>query len=352
MSERGLYDWLVAVQDRDDLSLLQKSVLLAVIRRIDWPSGTGCRASHASLARLSGASRSGVQVALRALRKRGIVRRVHKSPGGLDTSVLDLDYTLLAAKTHPPRARVTRASGARDPHTMCAGGSHGVRGTRARGEHKPVLDPTLDPALEHARTEDRIGENGPEIPEGPGTDLFRATWERWLEHVRLKTGKALSHNARTKQLRRLGELSIDEAVEILRRQILAGTPRLPPRMGSALAGAGERQLFEAGAPKTNGQRAREPIWDTLAQLFHPSGVPTSMRAALGAVVRDLRALGATPDSIKARHAAIPADWGVVTPQCLVKHWDTLANPPKQVRRPGRIEAPPGKYDHIDNPEGS
>ena len=70
----------------------------------------------------------------------------------------------------------------------------------------------------------------------------------------------------------------------------------------------------------------DPIWDELSTLFGWTSPTPSERKLRNALVRDLKAKGATPDSIRAAYDAYPK---VMPPGCmrtapaLVKHWDQL-----------------------------
>jgi hypothetical protein len=68
------------------------------------------------------------------------------------------------------------------------------------------------------------------------------------------------------------------------------------------------------------QRRREPdpIWETMAAIF---GDPTpAMTKLYGRVVRDLRAVGATPQTIAEAATGICSEWGrkALTPTSLAK----------------------------------
>lgn len=109
--------------------------------------------------------------------------------------------------------------------------------------------------------------------------------------------------------------------------------------------SGSQGVCKGGVRKP---RAPDPIWDTVAELFYPSGVPPGLSKKLGAVVRDLKALGATPDGIRTRHTnAVAAEWDAFGPEAIVNAWDRLASVGRsrgsQARNLARIEAPAGKY---------
>lgn len=99
-------------------------------------------------------------------------------------------------------------------------------------------------------------------------------------------------------------------------------------------------------------RAADPVWDALADVFYPSGIAPGQRRHVGALVRDFKAKGATPDELVKRVERYKRAWPdhACTPNAMLEHWDEFAEE-KQKRggkqnRPGRIEAPAGKYDHL------
>ena len=78
------------------------------------------------------------------------------------------------------------------------------------------------------------------------------------------------------------------------------------------------------------------VWDTICELFYPSGVPThpkSLRSHVNAIVAGLKELGATPEEIRRRRQRWPELFprAIVTAQALLKHWDLLAEPAKVCR---------------------
>lgn len=77
-------------------------------------------------------------------------------------------------------------------------------------------------------------------------------------------------------------------------------------------------------------RPRDPIWDTLCRVYHHDPKTKSEQKAIGGLVRDLKAKGATADEIRVRAAR----WRMMHPEdkfntsrALVAHWDELATEP-------------------------
>ena len=68
-----------------------------------------------------------------------------------------------------------------------------------------------------------------------------------------------------------------------------------------------------------------PIWDSISKLFFPDGIPPSNRSRVGSVVRDLKALSATPDEIERRYQIMRSmDWGKSSgPEGFVNQWANL-----------------------------
>lgn len=101
-------------------------------------------------------------------------------------------------------------------------------------------------------------------------------------------------------------------------------------------------------------REPDPIWDAVAAIWFGGTVIPSQATRVGRVVRDLKALEATPDDIADRHERQRDEWGDAgaTPESLVKHWHQFGpdrKPPNgrhEEISPARIQAEPGKYDHI------
>ena len=85
-------------------------------------------------------------------------------------------------------------------------------------------------------------------------------------------------------------------------------------------------------------RERDPIWDVLHELFYPASpeVPRNQRSKVGATARDLKAMDATPEQVRSRHAEASRQWSrAFGPEALVKHWTALAESartPQEQRR--------------------
>lgn len=77
------------------------------------------------------------------------------------------------------------------------------------------------------------------------------------------------------------------------------------------------------APRS--QRARNPMWDTLSELFAEPATKTE-KTNRGRIIRELTEAGATPDDVRARHAEHSRrrlHW-TLTENALVTHWAELA----------------------------
>lgn len=121
--------------------------------------------------------------------------------------------------------------------------------------------------------------------------------------------------------------------------------------GEGLSGAGG-----SGEGAKRKQRAADPIWDCVVALFELNPKVDSHRTRAGRIVRELKALEATPDEIIKRTHNLESSWPegtTVTPEALIKHWgpaarakprgDRRSNQPDQV---SRVKAKPGKYDGV------
>ena len=77
------------------------------------------------------------------------------------------------------------------------------------------------------------------------------------------------------------------------------------------------------------KRAPDAIWETVVQIWFPSGVAPSDQKRIGKIVRDLKAKGATPDEILTRLDRYRRQWPAAadTPEAVVKHWDRFAIEP-------------------------
>ena len=83
-------------------------------------------------------------------------------------------------------------------------------------------------------------------------------------------------------------------------------------------------------------RKPNPLFDTFAELFYPSGVSKSDAGYIGQALSDLEGKsGVTPSAIRYRYEAAREQWNGVTfgPTAISKHWDTLINP----------DRPPGSW---------
>jgi len=90
-------------------------------------------------------------------------------------------------------------------------------------------------------------------------------------------------------------------------------------------------------PRVPSDRLPDLIWETVCELWYPSGVPThpkSTRAHVNGVVRGLRSIGATPAEIRVR----ANQWATVFPsaactaQGVLNQWDRLAVPKQSLCR--------------------
>ena len=76
----------------------------------------------------------------------------------------------------------------------------------------------------------------------------------------------------------------------------------------------------------------DPIWDCVVKIWYPSGVPRLLRKKVNAAVSDLKRLGATPESLRAKVTQYRKAWPKMacTPLSIVAHWDGLKGerPPK------------------------
>lgn len=72
----------------------------------------------------------------------------------------------------------------------------------------------------------------------------------------------------------------------------------------------------------------DPIWECVVKQFYPSSVPEMMRKKVNVAVADLKKLGATPESIRAKIVRYRTEWPSMacTVFSLVKHWDAFAPP--------------------------
>jgi len=90
--------------------------------------------------------------------------------------------------------------------------------------------------------------------------------------------------------------------------------------------AEEKASSKTGKPKP---RNPDPWWDTTREVFGLNPVTKSDKSRMGKLARDFKAkceaTGVGLDEIKTRRAALAAKWDgriVVTPEALLKHWET------------------------------
>lgn len=92
----------------------------------------------------------------------------------------------------------------------------------------------------------------------------------------------------------------------------AAKPRQPPL---------KKEKRKASKP-----RPPNPLWDALQAVFYPSGIAPGQEKHVGALVRDFKAKGATPDEIRKRADRYKKAWPdyACTPNALLEHWDEFA----------------------------
>ena len=78
-------------------------------------------------------------------------------------------------------------------------------------------------------------------------------------------------------------------------------------------------------PAPTRSRERDPIWDIVAMLGWPDGIPKSQQTRVGKLVADLKSIGAAPEKIMEKFEAMrKEDWGKHAPmESLLKNWSTL-----------------------------
>ena len=92
-------------------------------------------------------------------------------------------------------------------------------------------------------------------------------------------------------------------------------------------------------PRVKPAREPDPIWDEIAKIFYASNVPTGQRSSVGAVVRDLKEMKATPSQIRSHVGYMRQQWGpkiTVTMQAVVKHWAEFTESAYERRRTQEI----------------
>lgn len=93
-------------------------------------------------------------------------------------------------------------------------------------------------------------------------------------------------------------------------------------------------------------RVRNEIWDTVCDVYGFKPVTKNEQSRVGKIVRDLKLKGATPDDIRTRAGHYRQRWPKMsfTPEALLKHWDSLAEPDHT--EGSRVRAKPGKYANV------
>ena len=110
----------------------------------------------------------------------------------------------------------------------------------------------------------------------------------------------------------------------------AGVPlQLTTPTPAAVAGQLSKELSKnSGAPASPTPRPRDDLWDALlgACGVKPDDVTNSMRGAYGKAVSELRAVGATPEEVRARARRYRSEWpnATLTPNALARHWGRFA----------------------------
>lgn len=86
--------------------------------------------------------------------------------------------------------------------------------------------------------------------------------------------------------------------------------------------------------------ARNVLFDLVEKLWFGGRVAQPHRSRAGKIVRDLKALEATPDDVETRVGRYKRQWPkmVCTPEAIVKHWHTLSQPtPREKTKAGANE---------------
>jgi len=88
--------------------------------------------------------------------------------------------------------------------------------------------------------------------------------------------------------------------------------------------AQQAQLLTVDAVATvRRQRQPDPLWDAVMHVcgVDTSAIPESARGKYGRVVKELKAIGATPDDVLVRAASYKMRYpGTITPNALLMHW--------------------------------
>lgn len=92
-------------------------------------------------------------------------------------------------------------------------------------------------------------------------------------------------------------------------------------------------VVEPNGSTRGDERARNPIWDALVEVFGEPSTDTS-RSLRGKVCSSLTRAGATPDEILKRAKSWPRHFenATLTELALEKHWDALGRPPLRLER--------------------
>lgn len=90
--------------------------------------------------------------------------------------------------------------------------------------------------------------------------------------------------------------------------------------------ANQKVCTPTGKPKKQKSRLPNLLWDALEAIFYPSGIAPGQRKHVGALVRDFKAKGATPDEIGLRVKRYRKAWPdfACTPNALLEHWDEFS----------------------------
>lgn len=140
------------------------------------------------------------------------------------------------------------------------------------------------------------------------------------------------------------------------RQQVHDTPAPPADELEPRTRTRNETLASPAAPTPPKQRQRDDLWDTLIDVCGLTGVaPTgSARGAWNRARRDLAAVGATPDEIRARAAAYRRRWpgASLTPTALARRWaECVAAGPSSTTSPGVGHTPPPPPDRLEQARG-
>jgi hypothetical protein len=93
----------------------------------------------------------------------------------------------------------------------------------------------------------------------------------------------------------------------------------------------KQQLSAAPAAKAGKPRSHDEVWDSVCELFGQNPSTRKERNRVGAIVRDLKAKGASGYEIAYRRAVLVWTWpeATATMESLVKHWDEMGQPPQR-----------------------